>query len=210
MTAPEPGGIEPAAEGLPQHPGRDAAFDSYVVPEIPVMYRVALGLTGQPADAEDLVQDALMRAYRAVDRFDGRYPRAWLLTIVRNTHLNRLRKKLPVLLPEQEDGQAPEHVLANRGERAPSAEDVVVSAELEAQVQVALEALPRKYREVLTLVDLQGLSYQQAAEALDVPKGTIMSRLHRARARVRTALLDDGVVPSFTEALARDEGRARR
>jgi len=75
------------------------------VPEISVLLRVATSLTGQPADAEDLVQDTLIRAYRAVDRFDGEHPRAWLLTILRNTHVNRARRRLPVPFrePDTED-----------------------------------------------------------------------------------------------------------
>ncbi len=73
-------------------------FDHYVVPEIPVLYRVALSLAGQPADAEDLVQDTLIRAFGAVDHFDGAQPRAWLLTILRHTRLNRVRGRKPVLL----------------------------------------------------------------------------------------------------------------
>ena len=66
-----------------------SAFDEHVVPQIDVLYRVALAMTGQPADAEDLVQDTLVRAFRAIDGFDGAHPRAWLLTILRNTHISR-------------------------------------------------------------------------------------------------------------------------
>lgn len=77
------------------------AFDRYIVPEIPVLYRVALSLTGQQVDAEDLVQETLVRAFRAVDRFDGAHPRAWLLTILRHAHLNRVRMRRPVLLRDR-------------------------------------------------------------------------------------------------------------
>ena len=77
---------------------REMAFRQYVLPEIDVMYRVAMSLTRNKADAEDLVQDSLVRAYKAVDRFDGRYPRAWLLTILRNTQINRTRRRRPELL----------------------------------------------------------------------------------------------------------------
>lgn len=72
--------------------GALSPFEKYVVPEIPVLYRVGFTLTRQHDDAEDLVQETLIRAYRAIDRFDGAYPRAWLLTILRHTHLNRLRR----------------------------------------------------------------------------------------------------------------------
>lgn len=171
---------------------RRAAFDQYVVPEIPVLYRVARSLTGHGADAEDLVQDTLIRAYRAVARFDGRYPRAWLLTILRHTHVNRGRARRPVLL---RDGEAVEATLENVGPAAPSAEDVVIDATFEHAVSAALAALPAKHLQVVTLVDIHGLSYQEAADALGVPRGTIMSRLHRARAKVRAHLADTGIAP---------------
>lgn len=168
------------------------AFDTYVVPELGVLYRVALTLTGQPADAEDLVQDTLIRAFRAVDRFDGAHPRAWLLTILRHTHLNRLRGRSAALL---RDADQVELTLERLGESEPSAEDVVVSPQFEAVVSHALAALPDRYRAVVTLVDVEGLSYQEAADLLGVPRGTIMSRLHRARGRIRTQLVAAGLAP---------------
>jgi RNA polymerase sigma-70 factor (ECF subfamily) len=180
-------------DGAAPRPDTDAAFARYVVPEIPVMLRVARSLTSQQADAEDLVQDSLVRAYRAIDRFDGAHPRAWLLTIVRNTHRNRLRTRLPVLLDDGEDAAAS---LERRGRPAASAEDVVVDGEFEAAVSAALDALPRPFQDVVRLVDLEGLSYQQAADRLGVPRGTVMSRLHRARGRIRDALGAAGVAPS--------------
>lgn len=172
--------------------GRPSPFDEYVVPEIPVLYRVALSLTGQPADAEDLVQDTLIRAYRAIDRFDGAHPRAWLLTILRHTHLNRVRVRSAVLLA---DGDGVAATLDRLGTPTPAAEEVVVSELFEAVVAEALAALPDKHRQVVQLVDIDGLSYQEAADALGVPRGTIMSRLHRARARIRTSLAAAGLAP---------------
>ncbi|MHB1065328.1 MAG: RNA polymerase sigma factor [Georgenia sp.] len=171
---------------------RHLAFDRYIVPEIPVLYRVALSLTGQQADAEDLVQDTLVRAFRAVDRFDGAHPRAWLLTILRHTHLNRVRVRRPVLL---RDSESLERNLENTGPPAASAEDVAISEEFEAVVADALQALPDKHRAVVTLVDIVGLSYREAAEVLGVPRGTVMSRLHRARARIRARLDVAGIAP---------------
>lgn len=176
----------------PAQDEQSTAFDLHVVPEIPVLYRVALSLTGQPADAEDLVQDTLIRAYRAIDRFDGRHPRAWLLTILRHTHLNRVRGRSAVLV---RDADVMEATLERLGRAAPSAEEVVVSETFEAVVAEALDALPDKHREVVTLVDIEGLSYQEAADALGVPRGTVMSRLHRARTRIRGRLAAAGLAP---------------
>ncbi len=166
------------------------AFARYVEPEIAAVYRVALTLTKQPADAEDLVQDTLIRAYRAIERFDGAHPRAWLLTILRNTHRNRLRTRIPSPLLES-DQQA--GVLDRAGVDR-SAEEVVVDPMFEAVVAEALAALPTMHRVVVQLVDVDGLTYAEAAEALGVPRGTVMSRLHRARARIRTRLLAAGLV----------------
>lgn len=156
-----------------------------------MLYWVALTLTGQPADAEDLVQDTLVRAYRAVSRFNGAHPRAWMLTILRNTHRNRLRvRQLPLLSTDEGDAE-----LLERGEPVCSAEDVVVDAHFEGAVVRALDALPAMHRVVVLLVDVDGLTYGEAAEALGVPPGTVMSRLHRARARIRARLVDAGLVP---------------
>ncbi len=152
-------------------------------------YRVALTLAGQPADAEDLVQDTLLRAYRAVDRFDGAHPRAWLLTILRNTHRNRARVRLPLLLRRDEHDAG---VLDAAG---PSAEDLMVDGMFEAIVACALAALPTIHRVVVQLVDVDGLSYADAAQALGIPRGTVMSRLHRARARIRRSLIEAALVP---------------
>lgn len=81
---------------------RGAALEQYVLPELDLLLRVALALTRNHADAEDLVQDTLLRAYRSIDRFDGQHPRAWLLTILRRAHINRNRRQRPTLLADQE------------------------------------------------------------------------------------------------------------
>jgi RNA polymerase sigma-70 factor (ECF subfamily) len=169
---------------------RHSAFAEHVQPEIEVLYRVAVTLTRNPADAEDLVQDTLVRAFRAADRFDGRYPRAWLLTILRRTHLNRVRKKTPLLLA---DARESERTLEELGPSVPSSEEVALSGEFEPVVAQALADLPAEFRSVIDLVDLQGFSYAQAAETLGIPRGTVMSRLHRARRRIRERLMDVGL-----------------
>lgn len=186
-------GDQPAAVPNGSRDGvRTAVFARYVEPEIELLYRVAVTMTGQHADAEDLVQDTLIRAYRAADRFDGAHPRAWLLTILRNTHRNRLRTRLPVLWCD--DPQ--ERGLLDGPADGPSAEELVVGEQFDAVVTDALRALPDKHRAVVWLVDLHGLSYAEAARALGVPRGTVMSRLHRARARIRTRLVAAGLVPN--------------
>jgi RNA polymerase sigma-70 factor (ECF subfamily) len=165
---------------------REAAFSTYVMPEVDVMFRVAMSLTRKKADAEDLVQDSLIRAYRAIDRFDGRHPRAWLLTILRNTHINRNRRRRPELLHDP-DTEMDRLATTSAGDEY-DPEALVVSPVFDNAVVRALEDLPERFRSAVELVDLAGLSYQDAADQLGVPVGTVMSRLHRARRRMRTQL----------------------
>jgi RNA polymerase sigma-70 factor (ECF subfamily) len=157
-----------------------------VLPEVEVLLRVARSLTRDPADAEDLVQDTLLRAYRAIERFDGRHPRAWLLTILRNANANRGRGRRSEVVSDASMERAP----------APASEEpeaVLMRGTFDAAVEQAFRALPEKSRRVVELVDLSGLSYQEVAVTLGVPVGTVMSRLHRGRGRIRTALLATGL-----------------
>ncbi|WP_228815557.1 RNA polymerase sigma factor [Nocardia puris] len=106
--------------------------------------------TQQPADAEELVPDTLLRAYRAIDRFDGRYPRAWLLTIMRRAELNRHRRRQPHLL---DDPDADLDRLISTGFPS-SAKEVVIGAAFDSVVDSALTALPDRHRQVVQLVDI--------------------------------------------------------
>ncbi|MEM9514768.1 MAG: sigma-70 family RNA polymerase sigma factor [Actinomycetota bacterium] len=161
----------------------DAAFERYVVPELEVMLRVARSLTRNAADAEDLVQDTLVRAYRAIDRFDGQYPRAWLLTIMRNTHINSARRRRPELLRDPDN--SPEQASEERT-------DDVIEQQIDGRILETLDELDEPFRTIIELVDIDGLSYAEAADVLDVPVGTVMSRLHRARRRIRDRLVEAG------------------
>ncbi len=181
-----------------------AAFDRYVVPEVEVLLRVARSLTRNRADAEDLVQDTLIRAYRAIDRFDGRYPRAWLLTILRNTHINRNRRRRPELLRDPD-------VQLERLAQSPTDDDAIrpdrfVDLEFDVEVERALDSLTSPFRDVVDLVDIDGLSYAEAAGALGIPLGTVMSRLHRGRKKIREQLRRAGVAPTYADV---QTGRSR-
>jgi RNA polymerase sigma-70 factor (ECF subfamily) len=168
----------------------EQAFETYVLPEIEVLLRVANSLTRNHAEAEDLVQDALIRAYRGIGGFDGRHPRAWLLTILRNTHINRNRRRRPELLRDP-DAATDRMISAASDERT----DAGVDNEIDVEIIRALDSLDEPFRRVVELVDIDGLSYAEAAEVLDVPVGTVMSRLHRARSRIRDRLDRVGFVP---------------
>ncbi|HEX2026703.1 MAG TPA: sigma-70 family RNA polymerase sigma factor [Nitriliruptorales bacterium] len=165
---------------------RNEAFRQHVVPELEVLLRVATRLTGDPVEAEDLVQETLIRAYRAVDRFDGRYPRAWLLTILRNTHRNMLRRRRVLIVDSSHEilARAP----ARGADGRDGAAEHVLDATLDTAVGAALRALSDDFRRVVVLVDIEGLTYQETADVLDIPVGTVMSRLHRARRRMRDRL----------------------
>lgn len=175
----------------------DRAFEQYVLPEVEVMLRVARSLTRNHADAEDLVQDSLIRAYKAIGRFDGRHPRAWLLTILRNTHINRNRRRRPELLRDpdvqlERAAQTPEDDEATRPDR-------FIDFEFDAEVESALASLSEPFAEVVELVDIDGLAYAEAAEVLGIPVGTVMSRLHRARKKIRQELRRNGVAPNHDD-----------
>ena len=168
----------------------DARFAREVVPEIDVMLRVARSITGDSVEAEDLVQDALIRAYRSIDTFDGRHPRAWLLTIVRNTNINRHRRRRPDLLDNPDALETSDHQPVSQ-----SVEDSYVDQTFDAEITDSLRRLSDEGLRVIELVDMAGLSYAEAAEALDIPVGTVMSRLHRARRNVRDDLRHSGLAP---------------
>ncbi|MHB1487739.1 MAG: sigma-70 family RNA polymerase sigma factor [Acidimicrobiales bacterium] len=172
---------------------REDAFTQYVLPELEVLARVALSLTHNRADAEDLVQETLLCAFRGIERFDGAHPRAWLFTIMRNAEAKRHRRRRPHLLrdPDQAErfeGADPRHPID-------SPEEVFVGGQFEAVVADSLAALPQPHRQVVELVDIDGLSYAEAAEVIGVAIGTVMSRLHRARARIRQRLTAAGLAP---------------
>lgn len=160
-----------------------ARFNAVVVPEIPVMWRAACAICANHADAEDLMQDALLRAFRFLDSFDGDHPRAWLLTIVRNTYRNGGRRRRPNLFATGEIPESLDHPSSQ-----PSVEDEVASRNLDARVDAAVRALSPKLGQVIALVDVAGFTYEEAAATLGIPTGTVMSRLHRARKQIRSRL----------------------
>ena len=182
--------MHPPERSTPQDAATEGAhaFRTHVEPELEVLFRVALTLTRSTADAEDLVQETLIRAFRAIDRFDGRHPRAWLLTILRHTNVNLHRRRRPDLVDDWASLGDPRPAFGSA--RHPSPEEQVTEQVLSEHLEAAVNDLDERFRTVLLLVDVDKLTYAEAAEALGVPVGTVMSRLSRARARVRTALHD--------------------
>ena len=151
-----------------------------------MLLRVARTLTGNPADAEDLVQETVIRAFRALERFDGTHPRAWLLTILRHTNMNMHRRQRPDLVEDWAAVQGAKPAFGAVGVSSP--EDTVMDQIMDEDLEKAVSSLDARFRTVLMLVDVDRLTYAEAADALGVPVGTIMSRLSRARNRVRLQL----------------------
>ena len=182
-----PSGFQRVSSATTDNPAaRQRAFRCYVEPEIEVLLRVAQTLTGSWADSEDLVQDTVIRAYRGIDRFDGAHPRAWLLTILRHTHLNSRRRQRPDLLGDPV--ALDQHQPAFGAATVPSPEDTVTDRLLDAALQRAVDSLDPRFRTVLLLIDADQLSYAEVGELLGIPVGTVTSRLSRARKRVRGQL----------------------
>jgi RNA polymerase sigma-70 factor (ECF subfamily) len=180
------GSLEVSGRATSGKAALEQAFRCHVEPEIEVLLRVAYTLTGSWPDAEDVVQETLIRAWRALDRFDGAHPRAWLLTILRHAHLNSLRRHRPDVVADVAAASGARPAFGALAE--PSPEERVIEVTFGAEVERALAALDPRFRTVLLLVDVDQLSYAEVAEVLGVPLGTVMSRLSRARDRVRRQL----------------------
>ena len=163
----------------------NARFRSIVMPHIDEAYRLAQWLTGNRTDAEDVVQDASIRAFRAIRNFAGGSARSWVLSIVRNTAYSWLRKNRPAEVVTVEDLEAVELEQANPGDRSSGTPEAALIAKTDAeQLRAAIAALPSPFRETLVLRDIEGLDYREIAQATEVPIGTVMSRLARARHRL--------------------------
>ena len=168
-----------------------ARFDRVVLPHLDAAYNLAYWLTRNRTDAQDVVQEASLRAFRAVRRFAGGSARAWTLRIVRNTAWSWLRKNHPEQVFTVEDLEAFECLHAKPGDTEAATPETALIAKSDAsQLRAAIAALPMPFRETLVLRDVEGLDYREIAEATEVPIGTVMSRLARARYRLMVALAE--------------------
>jgi RNA polymerase sigma-70 factor, ECF subfamily len=166
-------------------------FEQLVIPHLPAAFNLAYWIMRSRDEAEDVVQDAYLRAYMAFPQFSGASAKPWLLAIVRNACYralqNRRRKDNVILFSEDLKGRDREHVESMTASE-PSPEGAVIAATERAQLSAALGQLSVDHREVIVLRELEGLSYSEIAEAIEAPVGTVMSRLSRARADLREAL----------------------
>ena len=173
---------------------RSADFDDLIMEHLDMLYAVALRLTRNATDAQDLTQNTVLKALRFHNKFkQGTYIKAWLLTILRNTFINEYRRKV----------RRPTFVELSGTEAAPNPNpDPEVDYDpggttyndvlelLDDEVKVAIEALPDEFRTAVILADIEDKSYKEIAEAMDCPLGTVMSRLYRGRKLLREQLKD--------------------
>jgi len=171
-----------------------ANFETDIKMFIPQLYSAALRMTRNPADAEDVLQEALLKAYRGYHTFKaGTNLKAWLYRILTNTFINkyRQRSRRP---SEVELGELEDLYLFKRlgesgtGGASRSAEEEALDQFVDLDIKAAVEALPENFRLPVLLADVEGFSYKEIAEIMDVPIGTVMSRLHRGRKQLQRAL----------------------
>jgi RNA polymerase sigma-70 factor (ECF subfamily) len=173
-----------------------AHFTDLAMEHMPALYSAALRMTRNAADAEDLVQETYLRAYRGFGGFtEGTNLRAWLYRILTNTYINSYRAKKR--RPEIADVEDVEdlylyHRLAPSADGAPSrsAEEEALASFTDDEVKAAIESLPDAFRIAVLLADVEGFSYKEIAEITEVPIGTVMSRIHRGRRALQKALHD--------------------
>jgi RNA polymerase sigma factor (sigma-70 family) len=169
-----------------------AEFEELMLPHLNAAYGLARWLMRHPHEAEDAVQDAYVRALEHFDRYQGRGEKAWLLMIVRNvclTRLKRSRQSANVVMMEDVLGEV-EHVSSQIGHSLSEPEMAVIAKAERDEVHHALHRLPTSFREVIVLRELEELSYQEIAGIIGIPIGTVMSRLARARSALKSLLLE--------------------
>ncbi len=179
-------------------------FQADALPLLDSLYASALRMTRNPADAEDLVQETMLRAYRSFDRFEpGTNLKAWLFRIMTNAYINTYRKKQrepkKVSADEVEDFDLYRELKDHGTEFSETPESIVLDSLVDSDILDAIDDLPEQFRLAVLLSDVEGFSYAEMAEIMDVPLGTVMSRLHRGRKALQKRLWQ----------IARDRGIVR-
>lgn len=172
---------------------RVRAFEAEALPHLDRLYAAALRYVRRPADADDLVQEALTTAFRAYHQVEeGSNVRAWLYRVLHTTFLSQYRRdgRRPAEDPTEDVERAAAGAPSDDRRSAPSAEQTALRGFGPEEVRSALAALPEEQRVAVYLADVEGFAYREIAEIMGSPIGTVMSRLHRARAALRVSLAD--------------------
>lgn len=181
------------AQERPLDPALGWDFEQAALPFLDPLYNMAYRLTRNAEDAQDLLQETFLKAYKYYDKFEsGTNLKAWLFRIMKNTFINNYRKKQtqpPQSAFEDIEESFESLVSDEAGQSFKDPEALALADVLDEDVQGALDALRDDYRMVILLVDIEGFSYKEAAEILDVPVGTVMSRLYRGRKQLEKVLL---------------------
>lgn len=167
-------------------------FEEEIIPHLDAMYNFGLRLTSDPNDAEDLVQDTIVKAYRFFSSYEkGTNAKAWLFRILKNSYINNYRKqsKQPNQVDYDEVSSFYETIRADRTDTS-DLEDRMFRELIDDDISNALEELPEDFRTVVLLCDVEGFTYEEIANMLDVPIGTIRSRLHRGRNLLKSQLME--------------------
>ncbi len=181
------------------------------IEHIDALYRTGLRMTRNPADAEDLVQETYLRAFRSLHQFtEGTNLRAWLFRILTNTYINdyrrRQRRPISASLDNIEEFYLYDHLIETRVQPGDSRPETEVLQQLTVEaVGAAIESLPEEFRHVVLLADVEGFAYREIAEIVGIPVGTVMSRLFRARRRLQKQLHDTAVEAGVIREVAIDE-----
>jgi RNA polymerase sigma-70 factor (ECF subfamily) len=170
-------------------------FREEALPLLDSLYAGALRMTRNPADAEDLVQETMLRAYRSFDRFEpGTNLKAWLFRILTNAYINVYRKRQrepqKVSQDEVEDFDLYQELKDHDPQFSATPESIVLDSLVDSDITDAIDDLPEQFRLAVVLSDIEGFTYAEMAEIMDVPMGTVMSRLHRGRKALQKRLWD--------------------
>jgi RNA polymerase sigma-70 factor (ECF subfamily) len=180
---------------------KNAEFEKEAVPHMDILYNYALRMTSNRDDAADLVQETFMKAFRFWDKYEkGTNIRAWLFRIMKNSYINKYRKETKE--PDTVDYDDIQNFYNSIKAESADPNDLqrkIFGGLLEDDIAKALEALPEEFRTVVILCDIEGLSYEEIAEFVDCPIGTVRSRLHRGRRILRGMLLNYARKHGFVE-----------